>query len=390
MKKIIQLLKIITIVIATIISGCKKESETITGNTNCPDNNSKDCATKIQLGQTVNEKIETTGDVDFFEFTTQQDGVIEVRITSVPDNININSFLYRSTNTSSSVISSTSTGNGVNVFFIKGQKSGTFFLKVYDRDNNSRSDNQYTLLVNNDVSDSYELNENTADAKSIPLDSYLHAKIKPADDLDEFQFTMPQDGVIDFSIENVPSNINIWAGLYNSDGVSSTNRIIISENNSLGGSVTLSAVRKQGLHYILIYDQNEDNYSENYYNFKINLDVADVNEYNGSRADAKPVNLNTFYYAKLRPNNDEDYFQFTTSSTGNITVNVSNVPIEIDADVYILNSSGSTIASSTNTALGQSVTLIKNNAGAGTYYLKIEDGGNNASSTQFYNFRINN
>lgn len=33
---------------------------------------------------------------------------------------------------------------------------------------------------------------------------------------------------------------------------------------------------------------------------------------------------------------------------------------------------------------------MKNNAGAGTYYLKIEDGCNNASSTQFYKFRINN
>jgi len=63
MKKINPLLKIITIVIVTIFFGCKKESETITGNTNCPDNNSKDCATKIQLGQSANEKIETTGDV---------------------------------------------------------------------------------------------------------------------------------------------------------------------------------------------------------------------------------------------------------------------------------------------------------------------------------------
>jgi len=365
-------------------NGCNKtDSPSGGGNTNCPDNNSFQCATPLTLGVNSQDNISANDDIDFFQFYFSQDGVTEIAITNVPSNINLNVYLYD--NGQSTIARSENTGLGESVYLIKGQGSGTGYIKIYDRDQNASNSNAYSIMVTEDISDIYELNENNTTAKLIQQNTTLQAKFRPNDDYDWYQFTTAQDGVIDITLSNVPSNINVHARLYNNI----VNEIITSENNGLGQGFTLSAARKQGLHFIRLYDQNNDANSTNYYNFSANLDISDVYEYNNTREDAKAINVNSDYQAKIRPKNDYDYFQFNLNSAGNIIINVTNVPANINICVSVYNNTGYEIARSSNAGNGQPVIFPVNNLQSGVYYVRYWDLDEDFSNTQFYNFRIN-
>lgn len=367
----------------TIKTDCLKKEETPTQNTNCPDNNTFECATPIQLGVAKQDNISSNDDEDMFQVNLPSDGVIEVSVTNVPSNINLYVKVYDSNQWG--LVTSNSTGVGESAYLYKVTKAGTHYVLIYDRDQNASNSNSYTILVTEDVSDSYEYNNESSNAKLVAQNTNLKAKFRPNDDVDWYQFTIPQDGVIDVFVTSVPATVNVYSKLYDANKIG----IIVSYNNGLGQDILLSAVRKSALHYLEIYDQDHNGSSTNYYNFAVHLDVSDIYEYNNDRQTAKSINFNTNYQGKIRPSNDEDYFQFVLTSTSNITVNVSSVPSNIDMDVYVRNSNGTTIKSSTSTGNGQPVYLTVNNLSAGTYYLHLEDGNNDASSTSYYTFVIN-
>ncbi|WP_327122012.1 pre-peptidase C-terminal domain-containing protein [Streptomyces sp. NBC_01341] len=70
---------------------------------------------------------------------------------------------------------------------------------------------------------------------------------------------------------------------------------------------------------------------------------------------------------------DRDYFAFTLASRQRATVTCA-VPDAYDADVYLLDSSGGTVARSVNDGRGvdESVSYTRTASGSGTYYLELE------------------
>ncbi|MEI5907047.1 M4 family metallopeptidase [Bacillus spongiae] len=82
--------------------------------------------------------------------------------------------------------------------------------------------------------------------------------------------------------------------------------------------------------------------------------------------------------------NDDDYYKFTTSGAGEISIDLTNVPQ--DYDLFLLNSSGSTLAKSENgRTSNESITY--NASSAGTFYVKVI-GYNGANSTSPYNLTV--
>jgi hypothetical protein len=353
-------------------------------NTGCTHNNSFECATPISLGIPVQDNISANDDIDMFQFTLPQDGVTEVAITNVPQNLNLDIRLYSSSQ--SFLASNEISGLGQSVFLLKGQKGGTGYIKIEDRDHNASSSSLYSLTVTQDISDPYELNEGNETAKLIQQNTNLEAKFRPNDDEDWYQFSTSQDGVIDINVWNIPNNINVYSRLY----TSTLGAIVTSDNNGLGQSISMSVARKQGLHYLRLFDQDRDNSSSNYHSFSVFLDVSDVFEYNNEFEDAKSISLNSNYQAKIKPKNDYDYFQFILSNQGNVNVLVSNVPVNINMIIRIYRSSGGFVAESSISGNGQPVTLNVNNLQPGPYVMRIWDNDQDNFSTAYYNFIVQN
>lgn len=104
---------------------------------------------------------------------------------------------------------------------------------------------------------------------------------------------------------------------------------------------------------------------------------ADTYEPNGTIAQAYAVTSGTTYNSYLASAADIDYYKLTTTAAGTINVTLSN--LAGDYDLYLVNSSGTTLAKSENSST-TSETINYSASAAGTYYIKVS-GYNGAYST---------
>ncbi len=106
--------------------------------------------------------------------------------------------------------------------------------------------------------------------------------------------------------------------------------------------------------------------------------TSDTYEPNGTLSSAYgPLTSGTTYNSYIWSSSDVDYFKFSTTSTGTISVSLSN--LAGDYDVYLYNTSGTQLSKSenggtTNESISYSTTTT------GTFYVKVV-GYNGASST---------
>lgn len=107
------------------------------------------------------------------------------------------------------------------------------------------------------------------------------------------------------------------------------------------------------------------------------VQFADTYEPNGTISQAYTVTSGTTYNSYIASSSDIDYYKLTTSAAGTISVTLSN--LAGDYDLYLVNSSGTTLAKSENGSTTSETISYKASA-AGTYYIKVV-GYNGAYST---------
>ena len=112
-----------------------------------------------------------------------------------------------------------------------------------------------------------------------------------------------------------------------------------------------------------------------------------VNAYepNETQATAAQIAVNTNISAAISTTTDIDYYKFTLSATSNLSIALSNLPA--DYDLYLYNSAGTQLGSSTNSGTA-SENIIYNNAVAGIYYVKIIGYSGANSTTVCYNLDV--
>lgn len=91
-------------------------------------------------------------------------------------------------------------------------------------------------------------------------------------------------------------------------------------------------------------------------------------EPNETQAAAAAISSGVTNSAAITTSTDVDYFKITTTATSNIVYNLVG-PSGVDYDLYVYNSAGTQIGSSTGTTATETVTL--NSQAAGTYYIKV-------------------
>ncbi|MFZ5351601.1 MAG: M4 family metallopeptidase [Bacillota bacterium] len=96
---------------------------------------------------------------------------------------------------------------------------------------------------------------------------------------------------------------------------------------------------------------------------------GDTYEPNNSRTEAYgAIASGTVYDSYIYSSNDVDYYYFDISAAGNISVTLTNLPG--DYDLYLLNSSGSTIAKSEKGSTSNE-SISYSASGTGRYYVKV-------------------
>ncbi len=108
-------------------------------------------------------------------------------------------------------------------------------------------------------------------------------------------------------------------------------------------------------------------------------------EPNETLATAATIPVNTVIQAAIGTSTDVDYYKFTTSASSNFSITLTNLPA--DYDLYLYNSAGTQIGSSTAAGTSsESITL--SNQAAGTYYVRIFGYNGAFSTTVCYNLNV--
>ncbi|MDB5056269.1 MAG: hypothetical protein JWM44_4319 [Bacilli bacterium] len=113
--------------------------------------------------------------------------------------------------------------------------------------------------------------------------------------------------------------------------------------------------------------------------------APDTYEPNNSTSSAAAVSLNAGLTSYISSASDVDYYKFTPSTTGTLSVSMS-VPSGVDFDLYALDSSGNLITSSTH-GVGASENVTFSVNAFNTYYIKVF-GFNGFYSTSSYSLNF--
>ena len=106
---------------------------------------------------------------------------------------------------------------------------------------------------------------------------------------------------------------------------------------------------------------------------------------NGTTAGAATIPFNTDINGLINPSKDNDYYRFVITTGGTITLSLTTLPANYQ--LALLNSSGSTLQSSTNS--GTADETINSTVTAGTYYARVYPRNNGAwNATICYTLRV--
>lgn len=213
----------------------------------------------------------------------------------------------------------------------------------------------------------YEPNESTTSAAVIPVNTNISAAISTATDIDYYKFSFTGPSNLSILLSNLPLNYNLY--LYNSSGsllASSANTGTANEtinyNNAASGSYFIKVIGVSG-----VYSATSC--------YTLNVGVVAVPacpgtydaSTNGTFAGAVSIPLNTDVKGLINPLADLDYYKFTITTGGTISISLSTLPANYDLILY--NNAQVQLAISQN--LGTTSELINYTVTPGTYYAYV-------------------
>ena len=375
------LILLLIIASAFIYYGCEEPTSTEDPGGNVPDpviNFGN--AVGVNFGTPVNGYISSKGDYKVYTFANRRGGVFDMKVDTVPGNLDMTLDFYDAQK-------NWLYGNygtwGQTVNLSAARPPGTYYAVVKDGGGDATSTQPFSFIVNMDTTDIYEYNNTLATARTIGIDQEIQAKLKPQDDEDAFQFYNPKDGIVQFTISDVPTNIDIVADLYDY------------QNNYMGGitggtgtGYTFGSMLFAGTYFLKLKDGYANAYSNDFYKIKMNLDTSDYWEINNTFGYAKAIALNQNVGGKINPAGDADMFKLNIPTTGQVQVAVTQVPPEITMVVELYDSSRVKVANAIGLSNGQPVTLFYNITRPWMYYVRLTDEYDNDISNEYFNFRV--
>ncbi len=242
---------------------------------------------------------------------------------------------------------------------------------------------QFTTGTASTCATAFEPNETQATAAAITSGVANSAAISSSTDVDYFQITIAATSNIVTNLAG-PSGVDYDLYVYNSSGT----QLGASESSTATESVSLSS-QAAGTYYIKVIGYNGANSATCYTLTSTATTVTgcqssyDVST-NGTTSGAAVIPFNTNITGLINPTGDLDYYKFTITTGGTITVTLSTLPK--DYDLKLFNSAGTQVAISQNGSTTSET--INYTAAAGVYYAQAYGYNGNNSATSCYTLRV--
>ncbi|MBU1043858.1 MAG: gliding motility-associated C-terminal domain-containing protein [Candidatus Omnitrophica bacterium] len=340
-------------------------------------------ANNLGINSLMNGAIADLGDIDYYRFTVDSPGILNVSLTNVPANINAAVVIYDSIY---SMKTSQGAGYGSDIVInYEVASSGVYYVSIFDSGNDGISASLYDLKVTHIPGlDVYEPNPDFAQATNINSGDDIQATIFPVSDNDYYKITSNSVSMMHVHLTNVPNNINAYLTVYDSNFITKSAKAGIN-----GADIDLELETKENEEYFIrVYDTTNDSSSLLLYNLQAIVTLGlDAYEPNNDFDNAAVVNLNEPIQANIFGMGDNDYYKVSVTEPGVFTVALSNVPANIRPYVYAYRADQSYLMSK----MGQTGDNLEFNfevSATGDYYIRVYDSLNYLVSTETYDLLI--
>lgn len=342
-------------------------------------NSTQQTAQTIYVGSTYIDKLGSSSDQNWYKFTVGNNGYISLDFSH--DYIESSSAYWVAYLYDSSMKEWTSfdfAGNKLSETTENvGIPAGTYYIKIEDN-TGYYSAYAYKIRVNFASTNAWETERNNdfSSSDGISVNTTINGSLMDSNDVDWFKFTVNHAGVLklSFSHDYIESSNTYWRiYLYNSDVTELTSYSFSGDQMSIEkGSIGVPA----GTYYLKIEDYY-GTYSDMNYAFKINYSQTDAweTEVNDSLQVADIINANESTYGSLMGQNDSDWYKFSVSKSGTVTLRFAHDYVDSSSAywrVHLYNSNGEEQNefdySGTQTQSDKAMSLVN-----GMYYLKVED-----------------
>lgn len=227
-------------------------------------NNTMTTASPLRPGDTVNGKISTSSDLDYYMMQLTASGNINISLGTIPSGCDYDLYLY---DNRGSLIRSSTAGSNTDENISNTLNAGTYYVCVKSYSGYSASSN-YTLSVKSSGStnppttppvhggDAYEFN----DTLELASDFYgsLEANIHPLGDVDWYRFSVTQTSAKHIRLYNPSADLTYHFSIYNANG-----GYVCSDGGIGDYTVTLSP----GTYYVKVFSYN----SESVLNYRLQM-----------------------------------------------------------------------------------------------------------------------
>ena len=307
--------------------------------------NTISAATSYTMGSTVNGSITSSDLIDYYKFTLSSSGTVTLNYNS---NLFFNKLeIYDASNSRiwnqnihwDYSLKSLSYNEKIAL------TSGTYYFKISGEPETGKTNGKYNFKftfasAGESFRETQGGSNNTFEkASSINLNTKYNAQRAANDKIDYFKFTLPSSGTILFSLDASfkeaqmkiydASKRELWSSTRGWDY--SSNTLIYSRHFTL----------TSGTYYFAVTGRND--YHSDYfgkYNFKISFEPSNETfretqgGSNNTFEKASNISLNTRYYAQYAINDNVDYFKFTLSGSGTVTLSLNSYFYETYMKLY--------------------------------------------------------
>lgn len=395
MKKIIALISSLCLI--SFLSGYipYNSENIISADAAASENNTKENASLLESGNTVNACLADKSDADWYKAVLDSDGIVSLSFEhdTVPSStVYMNVYIYQSDGTTEIYNMGIYGTDALTSTPDIGLEAGSYYIKVvwekYDF-----IEMPYTLDYSFKKSSVFETENNSSKAKADPieLNTDYTGNILNLNDTDWYKFSVDEDGYteLSFTHDTIDSSSIYWVvSLYKNDGTT-----LVSSITSDGKTETSKFPKislESGNYYIKVACSSYNFSSENY-NLRVNFTADNTweTEPNDKKTEANPIEENTVYTGTIMNGTDNDFYKLTLDEAKVLNIDFEHDTTD-DSGVYwivgLYESDGTTLINSFNVSGNQAA--VKNTSislAAGTYYLKVSPRNEyNYLSTEYY------
>ena len=351
-------------------------------------NNDFGVANAIALNSAVGGAINPTRDGDWYTFTVERHGELRVTVSGVAAELDVN---LRMWNGNKDVLTNwyAPLAKGGNTdALVDLPAPGRYYLEVRDGSDDASSPQPYTLTTT--FTPSADLNEPNDDFNRVtPLafDQRVPATILPVRDSDWFVVTVAHHGELQLHVADVPAELDVNLRVWNGNKDVLTNWFApLAKGGDTDAVVDLPAA---GRYVVEVRDGSDDMRAIQPFTlraaFTPSPDALEPNNDFGSPAN---LVLGQALQATILPVRDSDWFAFDVATHGELRVEVSAVPAELDVVLRLWNGNKDVLTNwFTPLAKGGNTSALVDLPAAGRYVLEVRDGSDDARSVQPFTLR---